>query len=138
MKKKKDWQPLFFEFVEDNYNKGFVWGKWDCCKFSDACIKAITGKSLIPKELKWKDEESAMKAIKSYGGTLGKSIDKAAKAQSLTKVGKVFLQCGDLVIWKEESEMCGMYDGQAILCPSDDGLALKPTDLALHGWRIDG
>lgn len=138
MKKKKDWQPLFFEFVEDNYNKGFVWGKWDCCKFSDACIKAITGKSLIPKELKWKDEESAMKAIKSYGGTLGKSIDKAAKAQSLTKVGKVFLQCGDLVIWKEESEMCGMYDGQTILCPSDDGLALKPTDLALHGWRIDG
>ena len=138
MKKKKDWQPLFFEFVEDNYNKGFVWGKWDCCKFSDACIKAITGKSLIPKELKWKDEESAMKAIKSYGGTLGKSIDKAAKAQSLTKVGKVFLQCGDLVIWKEESEMCGMYDGQAILCPSDDGLALKPADLALHGWRIDG
>ena len=138
MKKKKDWQPLFFEFVEANYNKGFVWGKWDCCKFSDACIKAITGKSLIPKELKWKDEESAMKAIKSYGGTLGKSIDKAAKAQSLTKVGKVFLQCGDLVIWKEESEMCGMYDGQAILCPSDDGLALKPTELALHGWRIDG
>jgi hypothetical protein len=138
MKKKADWQPLFFEFVETNYQKPFSWGKWDCCKFSDACIKAITGKSLIPKELKWKDEESAMKAIKSYGGSLGKAIDKAAKAQSLTKVGKVFLQCGDLVIWKEESEMCGMYDGQAILCPSDDGIALKPTDLALHGWRIDG
>ena len=138
MKKKADWQPLFFEFVETNYQKPFSWGKWDCCKFSDACIKAITGKSLIPKELKWKDEESAMKAIKSYGGSLGKAIDKAAKAQSLTKVGKVFLQCGDLVIWKEESEMCGMYDGQAILCPSDEGIALKPTDLALHGWRIDG
>ena len=49
----------------------------------------------------------------------------------------MFLQTGDLVIWKEESEMCGMYDGQAILCPSDDGLAVKTTELALRGWRID-
>ncbi len=138
MKKKKDWQQLFFKFVESNYNKPFVWGKWDCCLFSNACIKAITGQSLIPKELKWKDEETAMKAIKNYGATLGKSIDKAAKAQKLTKINKVFLQCGDLVIWKEESEMCGMYDGNTILCPSDDGLATKPTELALHGWRIDG
>lgn len=138
MKKKETWQTLFFEFVEANYNKPFVWGKWDCCLFSDACIKAMTGKVLIPKELKWKDEASAMKSIKDYGGTLLKSIDKAAKAKKLTKIKPMFLQCGDLVIWQEESQMCGMYDGQAILCPSEDGIAVKPTDLALHGWRIDG
>ncbi len=137
MKKKEDWMPKFFTFIQAKYQEPFVWGKWDCCMFSDACIKVITGKSLIPKELKWKDEASAMQAIKEYGGTLGKSLDKAAKAQNLTKIKPMFLQCGDLVIWKEESEMCGMYDGQAILCPSDDGLAIKPTQLALRGWRID-
>ena len=98
----------------------------------------MTGKSLIPKSLKWKDEETAMKSIKEYGGTLGKSLDKAAKAQNLTKIKPVFLQCGDLVIWKEESEMCGIYNGTNILCPSDDGLAVKSTELALRGWRIDG
>lgn len=138
MKRREDWMPKFFAFIEENYQKPFVWGKWDCCLFSDACIKVMTGKSLIPKELKWKDEESAMQSIKGYGGTLGKSLDKAAKAQNLKKIKPMFLQTGDLVIWKEESEMCGMYDGQAILCPSDDGLEVKPTELALRGWRIDG
>ena len=137
MKRREDWMPKFFAFVEENYHKPFVWGKWDCCLFSDACIKVMTGKSLIPKQLKWKDEESAMQSIKDYGGTLGKALDKAAKAQKLKKIKPMFLQTGDLVIWKEESEMCGMYDGQAILCPSDDGLAVKPTELALRGWRID-
>ena len=138
MKKKADWQSDLFAYIEEVYNKPFEWAKWDCCKFSDACIKVMTGKSLIPKTLKWKDEESAMKAIKEYGGTLGKAIDKAAKAQNLKNVTPVFMQCGDLVIWKEESEMCGIYNGINILCPSDDGLAVKPTELALRGWRIDG
>ena len=138
MKKKDDWQSDLFKFIDEVYTKPFVWAKWDCCTFSDACIKIMTGKSLIPKTLKWKDEETAMQSIKSYGGTLGKSIDKAAKAQNLKKVKPMFLQCGDLVIWQEESEMCGIYDGQGILCPSDNELAVKPTNLALRGWRIDG
>ena len=138
MKKKADWQSLFFAYIEEVYNKPFEWGKWDCCMFSDACIKTMTGKALIPKDLKWKDEPSAMKAIKDYGGTLGKAIDKAAKAQKLKRIKPGFLQSGDLVIWKEETEMCGIYNGNAILCPSEDGLAVKTSELALRGWRING
>lgn len=98
----------------------------------------MTGQSLIPKELKWKDEKTAKESIKSYGGTLGKSLDKAARFGKLKKIQPNFLQAGDLVIWKEESEMCGIYNGNAILCPSEDGLEVKATDLALRGWRIDG
>ena len=67
MKKKEDWQPLFFAFIEESYNTPFEWGKWDCCKFSDACIKAITGKALIPKDLKWKDEETVGFYQMGYG-----------------------------------------------------------------------
>ena len=98
----------------------------------------MTGLDLIPKELKWKDEASAMKSIKDYGGTIGKSIDKAAKSKKLTPVKRPFLQCGDLVIYKEDSELVGIYDGQAILSPSEDGIEVKPTDLAIRGWRING
>ena len=53
MKRKENWQISFFNCIETNYNKSFEWGKWDCCKFSDACIKAMTGESLIPKEWQW-------------------------------------------------------------------------------------
>ena len=138
MRKKADWQHLLFAYIDENKFKPFSWGSWDCCKFSDGCIKKMTGKSLIPKELKWKSEETALAAIKSYGGTLGKSLDKAARFGKLTKIEPNFLQAGDLVIWKEESEMCGIYNGNAILCPGEDGLEVKPTELALRGWRIDG
>ena len=138
MKKKENWMLKFFDFTHQNYYEPFIWGKWDCCMFSDACIKEMTGENLIPKKLKWTDEKSAMQAIKDYGGTLAKSIDKAAKAKKLKSVKPVFLQCGDLVIWKEETEMCGMYDGQAILCPSENGIEVKPTNLAIKGWRING
>ena len=138
MKKKEDWQPRLFAFIEKNYTKPFSWGTWDCCKFSNAAIKEMTGTNLIPKELNWKDEVTAMKSIKDYGGTLGKSIDKAAKSKKLTPVKKPFLQCGDLVIYKEETELVGIYDGQAIVSPSEDGIEVKPTDLALRGWRING
>ena len=100
MKKKEDWQPLFFAFIEESYNTPFEWGKWDCCKFSDACIKAITGKALIPKDLKWKDEETAMAAIKSYGGTLGKAIDKAAMRAG-RQGSKEYLED-----WRRQIESC--------------------------------
>lgn len=138
MKKKDDWQQALFQFIEENKDKPFGWGSWDCCIFTDHCIKAMTGKNLIPKELKWKDEKTAKKAIKEYGGTLSRSLDKAAKAGGLKKIQPNYLQAGDLVIWKEESEMCGMYNGVAILCPSEDGIEVKPTELAMRGWRIDG
>jgi hypothetical protein len=76
MKKLPDWQIEFDAFLEKHRNTPFEWGKWDCCKFSNALIKVMTGEDLIPKTLKWKDEESAMKAIKSYGGDLEGSIEK--------------------------------------------------------------
>ena len=69
-----DWQIKFDVFVEANTNKPFEWGKWDCCLFSDACIKAMTGQSLIPKELHWDDKESALETIRDYGNTLKNSI----------------------------------------------------------------
>ena len=64
MKKLPDWEIYFDDFILKNQNKPFAWGSWDCCKFSNACIIAITGEDLIPKKLKWKNEEEAMKSIK--------------------------------------------------------------------------
>jgi hypothetical protein len=65
MQKIVDWEIAFDSFINTNKNKSFEWGTWDCCLFSNALIKDITGEDLIPKTLKWKDEESAMKSIKN-------------------------------------------------------------------------
>lgn len=132
------WEYAFDMFMEKAYTKDFEWGSWDCCKFADACLTAISDKkSYIPKQLKWNDEESALESIKKYGGTLNKSIAKAFK-NKLTQVNTQSLGKGDLVVYKEESELVGMTDGAKIIGPSDGGLSFKkPSEVEiLSVWRL--
>tara|TARA_R100001460_G_scaffold26422_1_gene53419 strand:+ start:661 stop:1077 length:417 start_codon:yes stop_codon:yes gene_type:complete len=138
MKKKEDWIDIFFEFIRENKDKPFEWGKWDCCIFANACIKAMTGQNLIPNTLKWKNEETAMKAIKDYGKTLKGAVTKACKTKKLQEVKPAFITTGDLVVFKEDSELVGISDGFNILAPSEDGIAFKSHDLIVKGWRING
>lgn len=137
MKKLPNWEPMFHDFVKNN-NFPFEWGKNDCCKFSNALIKQITGEDLIPKKLKWKDEESAMKAIKSYGGDLETSIEKACNAKGVGEIDKAFMTCGDLVIYEQNgSSLVGMCNGFGILTPTDDGIGVVNSELAYRVWRFD-
>lgn len=129
------WQYKFDSFMEKAYCKSFKWGAWDCCKFADACIKEMTGESLIPKKLKWSDEKSALKSIKDYGGTLNKSIIKACKGK-LEEVEPVKMSKGDLVVFKEQSELVGMTDGFKIIGPTDGGLTFKQNVEIVSVWRI--
>tara|TARA_R110000787_G_scaffold186885_2_gene298664 strand:- start:396 stop:815 length:420 start_codon:yes stop_codon:yes gene_type:complete len=139
MKKLPNWQSMFDSFVSNN-NFPFEWGKWDCCKFSNALIKVMTGEDLIPKTLNWKDEDSAMKAIKAYGKTLELSIEKVCKDNSVEEIDKVYMTCGDLVVYKQEggeSELVGICNGFGILTPNDDGIGVVACDLAYRVWRFD-
>ena len=138
MKKILDWEIAFDSFIHDNRNKPFKWGLWDCCKFSNALIKEITGEDLIPKSLKWKDKESAMKAIKTYNKTLLQSIEKACKAKGVNHIDKAYMTKGDLVVYKEESQLVGISDGMNILTPTDDCIGVKNNVDILKVWRIDG
>ena len=138
MKKILDWEISFDTFIQENKNKPFIWGSWDCCKFSNALIKHITGEDLIPKSLTWKDKESAMKAIKKYGGTLLKSIEKACKSKKIKDIPNAYMTKGDLVVYKEESELVGISDGMNILTPTDDCIGVKNNVDILKVWRIDG
>lgn len=128
---------MFHDFVKNN-NFPFEWGKNDCCKFSNALIKQITGEDLIPKKLKWKDEASAMKAIASYGGDLETSIEKACNSKSVGEIDKAFMTCGDLVVYEQNgSSLVGMCNGFGILTPTDDGINVVDNSLALRVWRFD-
>lgn len=137
MKKRLNWEAMFHDFVKNN-NFPFEWGKNDCCKFSNALIRQITGEDLIPKKLKWKDEESAMKAIKLYGGDLETSIEKACNAKNVGEIDKAFMTCGDLVVYEQNgSFLVGMCNGFGILTPTDDGIGVVNSDLAYRVWRFD-
>ena len=137
MKKLPDWESMFHSFIENN-NFPFQWGVNDCCKFSNALIKQITGEDLIPKKLKWKDEASAMKAIASYGGDLEMSIEKACNEKDVGEIDKAFMTCGDLVLYAQaDSYLVGMCNGFGILTPTDDGINVVANELAHRVWRFD-
>lgn len=138
MKKKTDWNIQLQAVLDQHHDKPFDWGSWDCCKFADACIKAMTGESLIPKTLKWTDEKSAMEAIKKYGKDLNGSIAKAAKAKGLSAIALSYMQRGDLVVIKQESQLVGIFDGFKVLGPSETGVTVVPYEEILSVWRIDG
>jgi hypothetical protein len=137
MKKKTDWQQKFDMFVLEHFDKPFVWGKWDCCIFSDSCIKAMTGQSLIPKQLLWNDKDSALETIRDYGDTLANSIKKACKRKKLENINQAFLQKGDLVIIQQESQVCGMFDGAKTIGPSEYGISAISGNNIIEGWRIN-
>jgi len=48
------------------------------------------------------------------------------------------MQKGDLVVYKEESELVGISDGMNVLTPTDDGIGVKNNVNVLKVWRIDG
>jgi hypothetical protein len=138
MKKVIDWESKFNIFIDKNKNKSFSWGSWDCCKFANAVIKEMTDEDLIPKKLKWKDEKTAMNSIENYGGTLLQSIKKACQKKRINQINPAYVTKGDLVVYKEESELVGICDGFNILTPTDNCLAVKKDVEILGVWRIDG
>lgn len=139
MKKLDDWHRRFHEFLVQNKGRPFVWGEWDCCKFTDAAVQAITGERLIPRHLDWHDEPSALQVIENYGKTLTRGVAKAAKAAGLQTVHPADVQKGDVVIVKEMGgRVAGICDGYAILCPSDDGYTYRSKDQAHRVFRING
>jgi|TARA_R110000787_G_scaffold65558_2_gene147471 hypothetical protein len=139
MRKSPNWEIKYRKFIEKNKDTPFVWGTWDCCLFADALIKAMTGENLIPKSLHWTDEASAKESIKKYGKTMLGSITRAAKAKKgVNVIGKMYITKGDLVVFKQKTQLVGMSDGMSILAPTDDGILVIPHDAAVKGWRIDG
>ena len=143
MKKKADWESKHFEFLLKHKDDKFVWGKWDCIRFVNAYLKAITGNDILKKTKgleNWKDEIQAKKSIKDYGKTLSKAIGKAVEEQGITEIPKSrfnFLQRGDLVCFKEETELAGICDGYNILGPGDNGISLKTSCNIVKAWRVD-
>tara|TARA_B100000427_G_scaffold329803_1_gene347897 strand:- start:6972 stop:7385 length:414 start_codon:yes stop_codon:yes gene_type:complete len=136
MKKKDDWATTFHVFLEENKDRPFQWGKWDCCLFANAGIKAMTGEDLIPKSLKWKDEKTALVAINKYGGDLQKSIAKACKAKKVPTIDKMFATTGDLVVFKEDNPLVGLHTGYGVVAPGEEGTTYKDVEI-LEVYRIN-
>lgn len=144
MKKKINWEEKHFEFLLKHKDDKFVWGKWDCIKFVNTYLKAISGTDILKgaKDLKaWSSEKDAMISIKDYGKTLSNAIHKRVTEKGMVEISKSkfnYLQKGDLVCFKEDTELAGICDGYNILGPGSDGLSIKNNCKIVKAWRVNG
>jgi hypothetical protein len=137
MKKLPNWQADLFEFINANKAKGFAWGNWDCCLATNAAIKAMTGRDLIPKELSWSDKKTALKSISTYGNTLLACMDKACSIQGIEELALPYLGVGDFAVFEQNGrEIVGICDGTNLLGVGDNGWQTEPNDAAVKAWRI--
>tara|TARA_R100000781_G_scaffold111527_1_gene78010 strand:- start:174 stop:590 length:417 start_codon:yes stop_codon:yes gene_type:complete len=138
MRKKKNWEQKTFDHIAKYKDKGFAWGKWDCVRFSNEYIRSVTGKSAIPKGIDWKNEKTALSAIAELGDNFPHTINNVLNNLPLQKIEKQYVQVGDIVLFKEEEHLLGIYDGNFIQAVTETGLQAKPIDLAINIWRING
>ena len=137
MKKNANWQVNLFKWIDNNKNRSFVWGSWDCCKATNSAIKAMTDDSLIPSELEWDSELTAKKAIKNYGGNLLGAMEKACSIDGIEEVGLRSLAVGDITVYeKDGAQLVGICNGFKVLGVGDDGFDPQPNDVAIKAWRI--
>ena len=135
-----DWQIDFDNFIIKNKNKSFEWGSWDCVLSMCACIKAISGKQLKPKNWIWNSEKEANDCINKYGNKKGLDVainNAVKKVKGITKIDPNYVQKGDFVVYQEESKLSGIYDGSKVLTPSDNGLIAKYGVNIIACWRIN-
>lgn len=135
MKKLEDWRINLRLFFAVHKEYPFTWGTWDCCKFADGAIFAMTGKSIIPKNYQWHDKKSAMKTIRANGGNLTECVKYLALKADMKQTRTI--QLGDLVVYKKTQVAVGICDGFGIRAPSDDGVAIVSKNYATDIFRID-
>ena len=135
MKKLEDWRINLRLFFAVHKEYPFTWGTWDCCKFADGAIVAMTGESIIPDHFHWTDRKSAMMTLRKNGGNLTHCVKNLAIGAGMKPTRTV--QLGDLVVYKKTQTAVGICDGFGIRAPSDDGVAIVSKNYATDIFRID-
>ena len=146
MKKNLDWEIDFSNFIDENKNKPFAWGSWDCILMSNAMLKAMTGESLLPKSWKnWKTQEQAYKAIDklSNGKGLAAGIENAMKKKkNWSKIAPPYATKGDVIVFQlidgDGDSISAIHDGNGALCVEESGLHCKQDIKITHAWRLNG
>jgi hypothetical protein len=139
MKKLPQWETHLFNFINNNTERPFAWGKWDCCIFAVEGIKAMTGKTMM--KIQWQNKKEAYKFIAKNGRTLNKVTSKYAKQSDIKTIEKNFITAGDIVLLEDHlndnEELIGICTGNLIACVSEEGITYRENSRAKKVWRLN-
>ena len=131
-----------FNYLRSVNSKEFQLGTFDCFKFTNDAVIAMTGKDYMVDITEYNDYKSAIRILKKFG-----SVEKAVTAK-LGKPNKnlLFAQRGDVVMFEHESipnnegylkQAIGICGGLNIYCCTKKGVVEISMENARKVWKID-
>ena len=132
---------IFDAYLNRNLHKPFAWGTWDCVTFANEFVKQMTGQSVLPTTWKWKNEQEAMQCIIRYGKGKGLAegiVNAVKKITGVKEINPEYVTKGDFGVYKEESELCCIFDNYNAIGVNDEGIVIKKNVNIIKAWRIDG
>ena len=137
MERYHDWPTRLNKFIIDYRDKGFDYGKHDCCLYVCDAIKAITGVDMA-EDFRGYNKKSFQKLLDDNKGVEGIALQMAKKL-NLPRIPISFAQRGDVVYLKDEKDqkVLGIISMNGdIYVASEIGIVSFPINQGIHAWRI--
>lgn len=139
MKRFEDWQDRLKKFLEENKDRPFRWGSFDCCLFACNSVRAITGIDLAtPFRGQYHNMLGAMRLTR---GSLEEFVRGIARDYEIPEQAMMDARPGDVVLANPDGrgDTLGVVDFFRFFeFSSNVGLAKYPA-AASHcriAWRI--
>lgn len=123
----------YAQFLLDVRDKPFVWGEHDCVTFAARAMQIRTGRNPLA-TITWSSAEEAVRELKKFGGL------RAAVTSVLGEPTHILgAKIGDIALIhdrKTDRDLLGVFHDGFVVCPSESGLAMVPTDWVVCRWKI--
>lgn len=135
MIKLSDWEKRLSNFVSQNLNQPFEWGKRDCTTFAIDCIESMTGKQYEKPEYTYTNMEEAIEFSKTVS-----LFDEMKKQVDAFEIQPNFQTVGDIIFCQEKEGYPCIYvclGSRSVTVAPDYGVRAVPTKLVLKSVPID-
>lgn len=124
------WEMRISQYIKENENTPFEWGKNDCVLFIAKAVELITGLDYYS-QFKYSTKEEAEKIIEENNGIQGLLTKYLGQPHN----NYMLAGRGDIVLMRLPEITCGLVDdsGQRIVALSEKGIVRLPLNKA---WRI--
>ena len=110
----------------------FAWGSNDCALFASDWVLAATGTDPAAAFRGYRTAQEAARLVSEHGG-----LAAIATAALGPPIRAMYAITGDIVLVDLDGrETLGVCNGQTVLGPGPDGLAVGTIDLALQAWKV--
>jgi hypothetical protein len=119
----ENWESKLNAYIEENKDKAFKYGTWDCCIFTAGAVQIVTGFNHIT-EFKYKTKKTAEKLLKEGGG-IEAILDSKFDRKSIPCMAKR----GDIILYNKAIGVCV---GNKAIFLNEEGYATVP----MKDWEV--